>query len=69
MRDRWSIAVVTNDIYTQEDALILNRLQALPGRLHPGRRDRRLPAHRHPRGRLAELAAIAEMNRRFPTWT
>ena len=30
MRDRWSIAVVTNDIYTQEDALILTRLQALP---------------------------------------
>ena len=30
MRDRYSIAVVTNDIYTKEDALILNRLQALP---------------------------------------
>ena len=30
MRGRWSIAVVTNDIYTKEDALILNRLQALP---------------------------------------
>jgi urease accessory protein len=30
MRDRYSIAVVTNDIYTREDALILARLQALP---------------------------------------
>ena len=30
MRDDYSIAVVTNDIYTKEDALILNRLQALP---------------------------------------
>jgi urease accessory protein len=30
MRDQWSIGVITNDIYTQEDALILNRLQALP---------------------------------------
>ena len=30
MRDHWSLAVVTNDIYTQEDALILARLQALP---------------------------------------
>ena len=30
MRDDWSIGVVTNDIYTREDALILNRLQALP---------------------------------------
>ena len=24
MRGRWSVAVVTNDIYTQEDALILS---------------------------------------------
>ena len=30
MREDYSIAVVTNDIYTREDALILNRLQALP---------------------------------------
>lgn len=30
LRDRYSIAVVTNDIYTKEDALILNRVQALP---------------------------------------
>jgi urease accessory protein len=30
MRGRWSIGVVTNDIYTKEDALILNRMQALP---------------------------------------
>lgn len=30
LRDRYSIGVVTNDIYTKEDALILNRLQALP---------------------------------------
>ncbi|MBV1788124.1 urease accessory protein UreG [Marinobacterium sp. D7] len=30
MRDSYSIAVVTNDIYTQEDAKILTRAQALP---------------------------------------
>jgi urease accessory protein len=30
MREDWSIAVITNDIYTREDALILSRLQALP---------------------------------------
>lgn len=30
MREEFSLAVVTNDIYTKEDALILNRLQALP---------------------------------------
>ena len=30
LRNRYSIAVVTNDIYTQEDALILTRAKALP---------------------------------------
>lgn len=30
MRDNYSIGVVTNDIYTKEDALMLARLQALP---------------------------------------
>ncbi|MCS7293761.1 MAG: urease accessory protein UreG [Gloeomargarita sp. SKYBB_i_bin120] len=29
LRDKYSIAVVTNDIYTKEDALILTRAQAL----------------------------------------
>lgn len=31
MRDQYQIAVVTNDIYTQEDAQFLMRSQALPG--------------------------------------
>ncbi|MEI7598513.1 MAG: urease accessory protein UreG [Aestuariivirga sp.] len=30
MREKYSVAAITNDIYTKEDALILNRLQALP---------------------------------------
>ena len=30
MRDRYSIAVVTNDIYTREDAEALMRMQILP---------------------------------------
>ncbi|HJL15647.1 MAG TPA: urease accessory protein UreG [Sandaracinaceae bacterium LLY-WYZ-13_1] len=30
MRDRWQIAVVTNDIYTREDAEFLARSEALP---------------------------------------
>lgn len=30
LRDRWSIAVITNDIYTREDAEHLMRVQALP---------------------------------------
>ncbi|PHP68994.1 urease accessory protein UreG [Zhengella mangrovi] len=30
MRDQWSIGVITNDIYTREDAEALMRMQALP---------------------------------------
>ena len=30
MRDKYDLIAITNDIYTKEDALILNRLQALP---------------------------------------
>ena len=30
MSGKYSLAAITNDIYTKEDALILNRLQALP---------------------------------------
>ena len=30
LRNRYSIAVVTNDIYTQEDARILTEAEALP---------------------------------------
>ena len=31
LRDKYEIAVVTNDIYTQEDAQFLTRSQALAG--------------------------------------
>ena len=30
LKDRFSIAVITNDIYTQEDAEVLMRMQILP---------------------------------------
>ena len=30
LRDRYSVTVITNDIFTREDELILNRAQALP---------------------------------------
>src|SRR5688572_22669706 len=30
LRDKYSLAAITNDIYTREDALILSRAQALP---------------------------------------
>jgi len=66
MRDRWSIAVVTNDIYTQEDALILSRLQALPEDRIIGVETGGCPHTAIREDASLNLAAIATMNRRFP---
>jgi urease accessory protein len=66
MRDRWSVAVVTNDIYTQEDALILNRLQALPEDRIIGVETGGCPHTAIREDASINLAAIAEMNRRHP---
>ena len=66
MRDRWSVAVVTNDIYTQEDALILSRLQALPEDRILGVETGGCPHTAIREDASINLAAIAEMNRRFP---
>jgi urease accessory protein len=66
MRDDWSIAVVTNDIYTQEDALILNRLQALPEDRILGVETGGCPHTAIREDASINLAAIAEMNRRHP---
>ena len=52
MRDDYDIAAITNDIYTKEDARILRRGRRPGRRAHPRRRDRRLPAHGDPRGRV-----------------
>ena len=66
MRDQWSVAVVTNDIYTQEDALILARLQALPEDRILGVETGGCPHTAIREDASINLAAIAEMNRRFP---
>ena len=66
MRERWSVAVVTNDIYTQEDALILNRLQALPEDRILGVETGGCPHTAIREDASINLAAIAEMNRRHP---
>jgi urease accessory protein len=66
MRDRWSVAVVTNDIYTREDALILNRLQALPEDRILGVETGGCPHTAIREDASINLAAIAEMNRRHP---
>jgi urease accessory protein len=50
LRDTHDIAVITNDIYTREDAEFLTRSGIAGPEPHHRGRDRRLPAHRHPRG-------------------
>ena len=66
MSDRWSIAVVTNDIYTQEDALILARLQALPEERILGVETGGCPHTAIREDASLNLAAIADLNRKFP---
>jgi urease accessory protein len=66
MRDQWSLAVVTNDIYTQEDALILARLQALPEDRILGVETGGCPHTAIREDASINLAAIADLNRRFP---
>ena len=66
MRDRWSVAVVTNDIYTKEDALILARLQALPEERIMGVETGGCPHTAIREDASINLAAIATMSARFP---
>jgi len=66
MRDRYSVAVVTNDIFTTEDALILNRLQALPEERILGVETGGCPHTAIREDASINLAAVAEMRRRFP---
>jgi len=66
LRDHWSVAVVTNDIYTQEDALILNRLQALPAERIIGVETGGCPHTAIREDASINLAAIAEMRQRIP---
>ncbi len=66
MRDRWSVAVITNDIYTREDALILNRLQALPEDRIMGVETGGCPHTAIREDASINLRAIDEMNARHP---
>ena len=66
LRGRFSIAVVTNDIYTKEDALMLARLQALPEERIMGVETGGCPHTAIREDASINLAAIAEMNRKFP---
>ena len=66
MRDRYSLAVVTNDIYTKEDALILNRLQALPEDRIMGVETGGCPHTAIREDATINLQAIASLNRLHP---
>ena len=66
MRERYSVAAITNDIYTKEDALILNRLQALPEDRIMGVETGGCPHTAIREDASINLAAIDEMVKRFP---
>jgi urease accessory protein len=66
MRDRYSVAVITNDIYTKEDALILNRVQALPEDRIMGVETGGCPHTAIREDASINLSAIADMTARHP---
>jgi urease accessory protein len=66
MRDKYSVAVITNDIYTKEDALILNRSQALPEDRIMGVETGGCPHTAIREDASINLAAVAEMSKRHP---
>ena len=66
LRHDYDIAVITNDIYTKEDAEILARLQALPLERIMGVETGGCPHTAIREDCSINLQAIAEMRRRFP---
>jgi urease accessory protein len=66
MRERYSVAAITNDIYTKEDALILNRMQALPEERIMGVETGGCPHTAIREDASINLAAIDEMVKRIP---
>ncbi|BCM90981.1 urease accessory protein UreG [Abditibacteriota bacterium] len=66
MRDRYSLAVVTNDIYTREDALILTRAEALPEERIIGVETGGCPHTAVREDASMNFEAIDELQARFP---
>lgn len=66
MRDRWSVAAITNDIYTREDAEFLMRAQALPLERIMGVETGGCPHTAIREDASINLAAVDAMVRRFP---
>ncbi|MBF0256074.1 MAG: urease accessory protein UreG [Gammaproteobacteria bacterium] len=65
MRERYSIAVVTNDIYTQEDAQILTRAEALPAERIIGVETGGCPHTAIREDASMNLAAVEDLIQRF----
>jgi urease accessory protein len=66
LRDRYRLAVITNDIYTREDAEFLTRSGALPPERIMGVETGGCPHTAIREDASANLAAIAELRSRFP---
>jgi urease accessory protein len=66
MREHYSVAVVTNDIYTKEDAEALVRMQALPSDRIVGVETGGCPHTAIREDATINLQAIADLNRRIP---
>ncbi len=66
MRDTWNIAVVTNDIYTREDAEFLTRRGALEAERIVGVETGGCPHTAIREDASMNLSAVADLNERFP---
>jgi len=66
LRDRYEIAVVTNDIYTREDAEFLIRSQALPAERIIGVETGGCPHTAIREDASMNLAAVEDLHARFP---
>ena len=66
LRNIYDIYVITNDIYTKEDQLILTRAQALPAERIMGVETGGCPHTAIREDASMNLTALADMNRKFP---
>ncbi|HWZ60521.1 MAG TPA: urease accessory protein UreG [Gemmatimonadaceae bacterium] len=66
LRNTYDIYVITNDIYTKEDQLILTRAEALPAERIMGVETGGCPHTAIREDASMNLAAIDDMNRQFP---
>ena len=66
LRDSYEIYVITNDIYTKEDQLILTRAEALPAERIMGVETGGCPHTAIREDASMNLAAVEEMSRMFP---